>query len=188
MCSMCSERTHLRLRPSSVAPATGWLIVVLVITACTQVGPISPGTSPVAPSSTMTITLAQSESASVGPGWGPLAVVPPQEGADTARNEGTLRITETCVVLVTSGGPVLLVWPADRTTWNGDARSIAFANDDGSTVTATDGASVVVGGSGDSSVENGLTTEIWLAQTPWVERPAVQCPLDARWWVGALTN
>jgi hypothetical protein len=115
-------------------------------------------------------------------------VVPPQEGADTARNEGTLRITETCVVLVTKGGPLLLVWPADRTTWNGDTRSIAFANFDGRTVTATDGAPVAVGGSGDSRAESGLTMEAWLAKTPWVARPKVECPLDARWWVGALAR
>lgn len=49
--------------------------------------------------------------------WGPLAVVPPQDGADTARTEGTLRITDTCVFLDGPGGPVLLVWPADRTSW-----------------------------------------------------------------------
>jgi hypothetical protein len=66
--------------------------------------------------------------------WGPLAVVPPQDGADTARTEGTLRITDTCVFLDGPSGPELLVWPADRTTWNAQTRAITFANFDGSTV------------------------------------------------------
>jgi hypothetical protein len=120
--------------------------------------------------------------------WGPLAVVPPQDGADTARTEGTLRITDTCVFLDGPGGPSLLVWPADRTTWNAQTRAITFANFDGSTVSAGDGTPVVLGGGGDSNDESGTTTEAWLARTPWVARPADSCPLDSRWWVGALTR
>jgi len=46
-----------------------------------------------------------------GATWGPLAVVPPQDGADTARTEGTLRIADACVFLDQPGGPSLLVWP-----------------------------------------------------------------------------
>jgi hypothetical protein len=123
-----------------------------------------------------------------GATWGPLAVVPPQGGADTARTEGTLRITDTCVSLDGPGGSSLLVWPADRTTWNAQTRAITFANFDGSTVSAGDGTPVVLGGSGDSKDESGTTTEAWLARTPWVARPADSCPLDSRWWVGALTR
>lgn len=120
--------------------------------------------------------------------WGPLAVVPPQDGADTARTEGTLRITDTCVFLDGPGGSSLLVWPADRTNWNAQTRTIAFSNFDGSTVSAGDGTAVVLGGSGDSMDESGTTTEAWLARTPWVTRPADSCPLESRWWVGALTR
>jgi len=140
----------------------------------------------VVPAASSTPFVVPSESPSSDSGWGPIAIVPPQSGADSARNEGTLRITETCVVLVTRGGPVLLIWPADRTTWNAEERSITFANYDGTTVTAGDGADVVVGGSGDSEGDGGMTSEAWLARTPWVARPAVSCPLEARWWVGAL--
>jgi len=118
--------------------------------------------------------------------WGPLAVVPPQDGADTARSEGTLRITDTCVFLDQPGGPSLLVWPADRTTWNGQTRTITFANFDGTTVSARDGTPVVLGGSGDSNDASGTTTEAWLARTPWVAPPAASCPAESRWWVGAL--
>jgi len=118
--------------------------------------------------------------------WGPLAVVPPQGGADTAGNEGTLRITDDCVFLDTTGGPELLVWPADRTTWNDQARTITFENFDGSAVSVGDGTRVVVGGGGDSNEESGTTTAAWLARTRWVQRPDLSCPLNPRWWVGAL--
>ncbi len=134
---------------------------------------------------------ASSPLATSGPssgGWGPLAVVPPQDGADTARTEGMLRITDTCVFMATRGGDVLLVWPANRTTWNARAGTIIFTNFDGSTVSAGDGTPVVLGGSGDSNEESGTTTEAWMARTPWVARPAVSCPVESRWWVGALTR
>ncbi|MBA2720450.1 MAG: hypothetical protein H0U52_14600 [Chloroflexi bacterium] len=121
-------------------------------------------------------------------GWGPLAIVPPQDGTDSARTEGTLRITDTCVFLATAGGDDLLVWPADRTTWNPKARTVTFANSDGRTVSAGDGTPVVMGGGGDSNRESGSTTEAWMARTPWVARPSVSCPLESRWWVGALTR
>lgn len=120
--------------------------------------------------------------------WGPLAVVPPQDGADTARTEGTLRITDACVFLDGPGGPVLLVWPADRTSWNAGVRTIAFSNFDGSTVSAGDRTPVVLGGGGDSSEESGTTSQEWLARTPWVAAPAASCPVESWWWVGALTR
>ena len=120
--------------------------------------------------------------------WGPLAVVPPQEGADTARTEGTLRITDACVFLDTPGGRSLLVWPADRTTWDAQASTITFTNFDGSTVSAGDGTAVILGGSGDSSEESGTTSQEWLARTPWVAAPAASCPFESSWWVGALTR
>lgn len=120
--------------------------------------------------------------------WGPLVVVPPQPGADTARTEGKLRVTDRCVFLSTRGGDVLLLWPADRTTWDAHARTITFSNNDGSTVIAGDGTTVVLGGSGDSKQESGTTTEVWMERVPWVARPAPACPVESRWWVGALTR
>ena len=116
--------------------------------------------------------------------WGPLAVIPPQDGADTARTEGTLRITDTCVFLVERGGPVLLLWPADRTTWDAEQRTITFANFDGTTATVGDGQPVVLGGGGGSSAESGVTTGAWVAGMTWVARPADGCPLDPYWGVG----
>jgi hypothetical protein len=120
--------------------------------------------------------------------WGPLAVVPPQEGADTARAEGTLRITDACAFLDAPGGRSLLVWPADRTTWDAQASTITFTNFDGSTMSAGNGTAVVLGGSGDTSEEGGTTSQEWLARTPWVAAPAASCPVESWWWVGALTR
>ncbi len=168
------------------------LAVALILAACSGSVPTatnSPGTpSPDVSPSTATETAPVTPSNGPGGHWGPLAVVPPQEGADTARTEGTLRITDACVFLVTPGGPSLLVWAADRTTWNAQTRAITFANFDGTTVSAGDGTPVVLGGSGDSNDESGTTTEAWLARTPWVAPPAASCPAESRWWVGALTR
>ena len=90
--------------------------------------------------------------------------------------------------LVENGGPVLLVWPADRTTWDAESGTVTFANFDGGTASAGDGTRVVLGGGGDSNDEAGTTTEDWLAGMTWVAPPDATCPLDARWWVGALTR
>lgn len=183
--------------------AGGWLLVGIVAGGCdptgARVGPTAPDTTrsavPAAsptrsavPIGSPTPSPVRTAPPSAGGLWGPLAVVPPQDGADTARTEGTLRITDACAFLVTPAGPSLLIWPADRTTWNARTRAVSFANFNGRTVSAGDGTPVVLGGSGDSSDESGITTEEWLAQTPWVARPADSCPLDSRWWVGALTR
>ena len=97
--------------------------------------------------------------------------------------------------LVERGDPVLLVWPADRTTWNAQARTITFDNyesrgdpDAGRRVTVGDGMRVVLGGSGGSIAESGTTTEGWVERRQWVARPAASCPLEEWWSVGALTR
>jgi hypothetical protein len=121
--------------------------------------------------------------------WGPLAVYPPQDGADTARNEGTLRITDTCVTLERLGKITLLTWPADRTTWDEASRSITFENFDGAATTVADGDEIVIGGSGsgdESEGEPGISVEEWIASHDWVAPPDPSCPLDVRWGVGAV--
>lgn len=185
--------TQATRRRPLLALAGAGLIVAIVAAGCgglvESTTPVLPGTSrSPAPTPNLTARAAPSESPSSAGVWGPLAVVPPQDGADTARTEGTLRITGTCVFLVERGGPVVLIWPADRTTWNVESRTITFANFDGSTVSAGDGTRVVLGGSGDSNEEAGTTTEDWLARMTWVAPPDAACPLDARWWVGGLTR
>lgn len=118
--------------------------------------------------------------------WGPLAVIQPQDGTDMARAEGTLRITDTCVVLETSGEVMLLFWPADRTRWNGEKRTITFENLDGSVITVADGDHVVLGGGGDSSAEGGISGAEWVKRMEWVRPPASSCPLDPRFGVGGV--
>ena len=121
--------------------------------------------------------------------WGPLAVFPPQDGADSARNEGTLRITDACVTLERLGEVTLLTWPADRTTWDEASRTITFENFDGTIVTVADGDDVVVGGSGggtESEAEGGISSEEYVDRIDWVAPPASSCPLDSWWGVGAI--
>ncbi len=193
--------TRAAARSPRLALVTGGLLGAIVVGGCDwsgrPLGPTPPSTTPsvvpaasstslLEPSEPPTSSLEPSEAPSSGGTWGPLAVVPPQDGTDTARAEGTLRITDACVFLARTGGPVLLVWLADRTTWDAQDRTIAFANFDGSTVTVSDGTRVVLTGGGDSSDESGTTAEEWLARTQWIARPAASCPLDSRWWVGGV--
>ena len=118
--------------------------------------------------------------------WGPLAVVPPQSGADTGRTEGKLRITDMCVFLETPREVTLLFWSSDRTTWRAEPRTISFTNFDGRIVVVRDGDHVVLGGGGDSQAESGVSGEQWLQRMEWVVPPSRSCSLDQRWAVGAV--
>lgn len=119
--------------------------------------------------------------------WGPLAVVPASSGFGEALATGTLHITETCAFLEEAGDDLaMLVWPAGRTTWDQDKRSITLENLDGSALSMRDGDRVSLGGGGDSVTEGGVSGEEWVARTEWVARPAATCPMDARWFVGEV--
>lgn len=120
--------------------------------------------------------------------WGPLAVIPPQDGTDLALAEGTLDIAETCVYLVSNGEQMLLFWPADRTRWIEEARAISFSNFDGTTVAASDGDVVTVIGGGDSTAESGLSGREWASRTTWVAPPDPSCFAEVRYGVGGLTR
>jgi hypothetical protein len=119
---------------------------------------------------------------------GPLAVIPQQDGADTARAEGTLRITDACLYLVAGTTTTLLFWPADRTMWNSESRAITLTNVDGSVVTVGDGDHVVLGGGGDTQAESGLSGAEWVKRMDWIAPPAASCSLDPRWGVGAVVK
>jgi hypothetical protein len=100
-----------------------------------------------------------------------------------------MRITGKCVFLEEAGGVLaLLVWPADRTTWNSDAHAVTFVNQDRSEVTLHDGDRVSLGGGGDSVAESGISGEEWIRQTDWVARPASSCPSDVRWSVADVVS
>lgn len=138
--------------------------------------------SPTGPTATPTLNA----SASPGDRWGPLAVIPPQDGADAARTEGRLRTTDECVFLDAPSGVTLLVWPSDRTAWTSEPPTITFRNFDGSIVTVRDGDDIVLGGSGDSQADGGLSGEDWVKRIVWVVPPSPSCSLDQRWFVGAV--
>ncbi len=119
--------------------------------------------------------------------WGPLAVVPQSSGFGEALATGTLHITDTCVFLEEAGDDLsVLVWPAERTTWNPGQQAITLENLDGRTLSMRDGDRVSLGGGGDSVTESGVSGEEWVARTEWVARPAATCPMDARWFVGEV--
>lgn len=174
----------------------------LIVAACLAPGPVPDGSArPPSPSSSAPASAAPSPFASAALGsslpssapqpgdldrWGPLAVVPPQEGADAARTEGRLRITDVCVLLEGRGGVSLLVWSANWTAWNPERRTITFSNIDGTIATIEDGDSVVLGGSGGSLAEDGVSAAQWLARTTWESPPAGDCVLDQHWYVGAV--
>ena len=103
--------------------------------------------------------------------WGPLAVLPPQDGMDTLRLEGTLSITETCVYLESADEIVLLVWHADQVTWSAQPRVITFQNFDGRVVILSDGDRVVIGGSGGGE-ESGESGGAFVNRMTWVAAPA----------------
>lgn len=171
--------------PHSRAAQTAGLVALAIVAACGP-APDLPGSPPPSVASTPGLPVESGEAQPQESPWGPLAVVPPQDGSDSARNEGTLEITRDCVVLNAAGGPVLLMWPADRTTWVAEQEIVQFRDLDGGIEAAADGDFVIVGGSGDNNEERGTTTEQWLAQTPWVQLPSEACPLEERWWVGSL--
>ena len=155
---------------------------VLLLGACS--GPSATVSSPGPGSSS-----GASPSAEPGAAWGPLAVIPPQDGADTGRSQGTLRVTDSCVLLAEAGGDeALLFWPADRTAWDAESETITFTNFDGSVVTVGDRDEVVLGGGGDSEAESGVSADEWVRTMEWVAPPAASCPLEHRWGVGAVSR
>jgi hypothetical protein len=113
--------------------------------------------------------------------WGPLAVV--QLTGDTARTEGTLRVTEECVFIEEQGEAVILVWPADRTAWDPAARAISFRRRDDQVVTLRSGESFALGGGGSSEAEDGLSGEEWASSVEWIAPPAPSCLTETRWFV-----
>lgn len=180
-----------RVRTGKVTLAIASLaLVVVAVTACGN--SVEPSASPPAPSAspanveTTTPSVDSPASPSANDGFGPLAVIRAPDGTDTALTQGTLRVTKDCVLLETTSGLELLVWPADRTTWDAKTAQVGFTNFDGTIVQAGDGTRVRVGGGGSSNGEDGTTSQAWLAQMAWVQRPASSCPLASRWFVGGL--
>lgn len=125
----------------------------------------------------------------VGGEWGPLAVVAPSAGQMDALAVGTLHISPDCVVLEEAENQMtMLVWPADRTSWDAATRSITFVTFAGQRVTLADGDTVTFGGGGDSTDESGISGEAWRNGMEWIAPPADGCPLESRWSVGDVVT
>lgn len=141
------------------------------------------------------VAVAVGQSLVAGPGqtqqgdaadWGPLAVMNMNGGMD-ALNTGVLNITDDCVVLETAGGESeLLVWPADRTHWDGATGSIVFTETEGTEFTLGDGELVSLGGGGDSSAEGSVSPAEWAASIDWVSAPDPSCPMEIRWYISGV--
>ena len=123
-----------------------------------------------------------------GPPWGPLSVVPGAGSGAEALIHGTLRMTDDCVFLDEQGNDVLLVWPADRTTWTPETGTVSFERTDGQPVPLTDGDEVTLAGGGSNVDEGGMETEDWVASLEWVSEPPPACVTDTRWSVGDLID
>ncbi len=114
--------------------------------------------------------IAMSDACSIS-GWGPLTVV--ESTGDDARAEGVLRIRADCAYLESDDGPSLLVWPADRTTWNAVDNSLSFTSESG-TMTLSDGKQVVLAGSWFGADRDG--------EIDWIAAPHAECPAVINRW------
>lgn len=116
--------------------------------------------------------------------WGPLSVLRGGPTGAEALIEGTVEVSARCVTLTGGRDPVLLVWPADGTTWNPDADTIRY--DDGDQVVElSDGDAFAVGGGGGTLAENGMDVTDWVGNG-WVAEPDDSCPSDDWFFVGGL--
>jgi hypothetical protein len=96
--------------------------------------------------------------------------------------DGTIHVSDRCVLLEVQGEEVLLAWPAARTSWDPATRNIAFTNRDGTRQIFSDTNRLMFQGSS-SRAPNGQTNEAWAASVNWVSPPASECLRDVRLFV-----
>ena len=121
--------------------------------------------------------------------WGPLAVVNQPPNGDFARTEGVVRLTDECAMLeVPNGDVLLLVWPADATTWQAESETILYRGFGGGVVEVGDGQEVVLSGSGEPFVgpEVEVTMTEWVAAREWEAAPRVSCAAVQTWSIGEV--
>lgn len=112
--------------------------------------------------------------------WGPLAVVPSEApNLVLMRLDGTLHVTDRCVLLEVQGEEVLLAWPAALVFWDPATRNITFTNRDGPRPIFSDTNRLMFRGTA-SRAESGETNEAWAASVSWVSPPARECLRDVR--------
>jgi hypothetical protein len=166
------------------------LLFAALFAGCLSTLPV-PTTQPSAVAPTMQPSAVASASPSAPPtlprsAWGPLAVIPPQGGGDTVRNQGTLLITDACVYLVWRGNRTFLFWPANRTRWNEETRAITYSNLDGTVVTVANRDDIVIGGGGSSTAHSGVSGREWASRMDWVAPPDPSCSAEVRFGVGEV--
>ena len=121
--------------------------------------------------------------------WGPLAVVNQPPNGDFARTEGVMRLTGECAMLeVLNGDVLLLVWPADATTWQPESKTILSRGFGGEVVAVGDGQEVVLSGSGTPFIgpEAEMTMAEWVAAREWEAAPRGSCTSDQAWSIGEV--
>lgn len=86
---------------------------------------------------------------------------------------GSVSLDDDCVVLMVADMQYTMVWPAERTAWDGER--IQFETLAGETVPVEDGQEVnVVGGPLDGN---------WMESVDWVNRPQSDCHSKRGWRV-----
>jgi hypothetical protein len=156
-----------------------WLLTTVLLAACGTIPTPSGGSS--GPTSSPPVS-AQSATTSPTPSeWGPLAVASSEE-ASLVRMDGTIHVTDLCVLLEVQGDEVLLAWPAVRTSWDPATRNITFTNRDGRRQIFSDTNRLILQGSS-SRAQNGQTNEAWAASLDWASPPARECLRDVRLFV-----
>lgn len=161
-------------------PASLGLLLVATL-ACARLGS--------SPSSAPAVQATQPSQAPADP-WGPLAVTRGLSGGDMSRAEGTIRITDSCVLLEDRKGHTdILQWGAGQTTWDPETNEVQFRNRDGEIIAVRDGQDVALGGSGehfsdDPTDRDAVPRDEWMDRMDWVAEPDPSCTYDGSWSVG----
>lgn len=180
MCSHSSTRSRL----DHVANLSGvkrlpWLLTTVLLAACGAIPTPTGGSS--GPTSSPPVSEHSASTSATPSDRGPLAVAS-SEAASQVRMDGTVHVTDQCVLLDVQGEEVLLAWPAARTSWDPATRNITFTNRDGTRQVFSDTNRLMLKGSS-SRAQNGQTNEAWAASLDWVSPPAQGCLRDARLFV-----
>jgi hypothetical protein len=106
---------------------------------------------------------------------------------DEARVEGTIRVTDQCVLLTSeSADETLLVWDPSATSWNPEAASFTYTNENGLPQTFSDGNHLILGGITSARPEGGPTNIELAASVHLLSRPAAECLRDVRLFVNEV--
>lgn len=170
---MKMRSTSLRRRQDRLRDAALVAMSTLILVACGDATKQTTVTSPEAAVGDRT-------------GWGPLAVVSAEQGGDGALIEGVLNIDDACVLLDERGDDVLLIWPDELTTWDGESQTIMFESASGEVVAFHDGDQVSFGGGGSSLAEDGRSSEEFVGSIEWVSEPKARCLVGTRWFINEL--